>query len=91
MTTAESLLLKFRAKDTRHGVTRSTLKAIAAELDVTETQVVHLALSKMAEEVLPAYEPDEGPLSAKDLKALQAIAKARLPSGKLIARKTLLG
>jgi hypothetical protein len=91
MTTTDSLLLKFRAKDTRQGVTRSTLKAIAAELDATETQVVHMALSKLAEEVLPAYEADDGPLSAKDLKTVQAIAKPNLPRGKVIVRKTLLG
>lgn len=89
MATAESLLLKFRAKDTRHGVTRTTLKALAAELDVTETQIVHLALSKMAEELLPGYEADDGPLSARDLKAVQAIAKAQLPRGKILARKSL--
>ena len=39
------LLLKFRDRDTRYGVTRSTVKSLAAELDVSETQVVHLALS----------------------------------------------
>ena len=71
------LLLKFRDRDTRYGdtrygdtrygVTRSTVKSLAEELQVSETQVVHLALSKLAEEVLPAYELDDGPLTAAQL------------------------
>src|SRR5213594_4256768 len=45
----DTLLVKFRSKDTRFGVTRRTVKALASELDVSETQVVHLALSRSAE------------------------------------------
>ena len=59
----DKLLLKFRAKNTRYGVTRETLKSLAAELDTTETMVIHLAISRFAKEVLPAYEGDDGPLS----------------------------
>ena len=44
----ENLLVKFRSKDTQFGVTRTTVKAIAKELDVNETQVIHMALSKFA-------------------------------------------
>ena len=53
-TAQDSMLLKFRAKDTRLGVTRDTVQALAAELDTTETGVVHMAPSKPAEEMLPA-------------------------------------
>ena len=60
----DSLLLKFRDKDTRFGVTRSTVKALAGELDITETQVVHMALAKFAEQLLPAYEADDAALTA---------------------------
>lgn len=90
MTTAnETLLVKFRSKDTRFGVTRRTVKALASELDVSETQVVHLALSRFAQEVLPAYEPDGGPLSAKQLAALRRDAREQLPKGKLLDRQNL--
>jgi hypothetical protein len=92
MTTASnSLLVKFRAKDTPFGVTRETVKAIASELDISETQVVHMALSKFAEEVLPAYEPDDGPLTARQIAALRKDAKARLPKGKVLHRQNLFG
>ncbi len=43
MATTDSLRLKFRAKDSRLGVTRNTVRALASELDISETLVVHLA------------------------------------------------
>jgi hypothetical protein len=33
----ETILIKFRSKDTQFGVTRATLKAIAKELNINET------------------------------------------------------
>jgi hypothetical protein len=87
---SDKLLLKFRAKTTAYGVTRETLKAVAAELDTTETMVIHLAVSRFAKEVLPAYDADDGPLTAPYLEWLRETAKTRLPRGKLIGRKSLL-
>lgn len=88
-TTTENLLVKFRGKDTQFGVTRDTVKAIAAELDVTETQVIHIALSKLAADVLPAYAPDNGALTAKQAAALRKDAAKHLPKGKTLARQDL--
>lgn len=87
----DTLLVKFRSKDTRFGVTRGTVKALASELDVSETQVVHLALSRFAEEVLPAYEPDDGPLTAKQSTALRKDSKEHMPRGKVLDRQNLFG
>ena len=86
---ADSLLLKFRTKDSRFGVTRETVKALAAELDVSETQVVHMALSRLAEEALPAYEPDDGALSARQLASVRKAAKSSMPKGKVLDKQTL--
>ncbi len=86
---SKNLLVKFRARDTQFGVTRVTVKALANELDMSETQVIHMALSKFATEVLPAYAPDEGPLTAKQLQALRKDAAKHLPKGKLISREVL--
>ncbi|MCI4431451.1 MAG: hypothetical protein JHC40_20065 [Burkholderiales bacterium] len=88
-TAVDSLLLKFRSKDGRFGVTRDTVKALASQLDTTETQVVHLALSKLAEEMLPAYEADDGPLTAHQLSNVRTLAKARMPKGKVLAKQRL--
>jgi len=85
----DSLLLKFRSKDGRFGVTRETLKTLASQLDTTETQVVHLALSKLAEEMLPAYEADDGPLTARQLSNVRKAAKACMPKGKVLGRQRL--
>ena len=85
----ESLLVKFRSKDTQFGVTRTTVKAIAKELDINETQVIHMALSKFATDVLPAYAPDDGPLTAKQILVLRKDAAKHLPKGKLLSRDAL--
>jgi hypothetical protein len=82
-TTQDSMLLKFRAKDTRFGVTRDTVKALAAEMNTTETAVVHMALSKLADELLPAYERDAGPLSARELEGVRRVAQKTLPKRKV--------
>ena len=88
-TVQNSMLLKFRAKDSRFGVTRDTVRALAAELDATETAVVHLALSKLAEELLPAYEPDTGPLTVRQLASIRRAAKKALPKGQTLEVKSL--
>lgn len=86
---SENLLVKFRSKDTQFGVTRGTVKALAKELDVNETQVIHMALSKFATDVLPAYAPDDGPLTAKQVQALRKDATKHMPKGKVVSRETL--
>lgn len=86
---SETLLVKFRSKDTPFGVTRGTVKALAKELDVNETQVIHMALSKLAGDVLPAYELDDGPLTAKQVAALRKDVEKHFPRGKLISRESL--
>ncbi len=84
-----SLLLKFRSKTTQLGVTRETLKALAKELDANETQVVHIALTKLAEEVLPAYARDDAPLTRRQLQQVRKAAKSSLPTGRSLSKQTL--
>lgn len=85
-----NLLLKFKSKDSPYGVTRDTLKAMAEEMDVSETMAVHLALSRLARDVLPAYEVDEGPLAASDLARIRKVAQPMLPKGKVLNKRSLL-
>ena len=84
----KKLLIKFRSKEIQFGVTRTTVKAIAKEPDANETQVIHMALSKFATDVLPAYAPDDGPFTAKQVLALRRDAAKHLPQGKLLSRET---
>jgi len=85
----DSLLLKFRPTDSVVGVTRKTVKAMAARLGVPETQVVHLALAKLAVETLPGYESDDGPLTARQLAAVKADAAKHLPKGRVLSEESL--
>lgn len=85
-----NLLLKFKSRDSSYGVTRETLKALAEEMDVSETTVVHLAISRFAREVLPAYEMDDGPLNAADIKRVRKLAQPMLPKGKVLNKRSLL-
>lgn len=87
---SDELLLKFRDKNTPYGVTRKTVKALSAKLNMTETMVIHLAVSRFAKEVLPAYEADNGPLAPDYLAWLRQTAKAELAQGKVLTRKSLL-
>ena len=75
MTTAakNGLLLQFRPTDTLSGVTRETVKRMAEALGFNETQAVHLALARLAKEVLPAYEPDDGPLTQAQFKVIDKL------------------
>ena len=84
-----SLLLKFRSKTTQLGVTRETLKALARELDANETQVVHIALTKLAEEVLPAYPRDDAALTRRQLQQVRKAAKSSLPTGRTLSKQSL--
>ena len=86
---SDKLLLKFRAKDSPYGITRETLKALSEEMDISETMVIHLAVSRFAMEVLPAYEADDGPLSAADLAWVRKIALPLLPKGKVTSKRSL--
>ena len=46
-------------------------------LGLNETQVIHYALSQLASAELPAYEPDDGPLTQREIRAIQKLAGDR--------------
>ena len=85
-----NLLIKFKSRDSRYGVTRDTLKKLAEEMDVSETMVVHLAISRFAKEVLPAYAMDDGPLTTQDIARIRKAARPMLPRGKVLRKRSLL-
>jgi hypothetical protein len=60
---SQSLLVRFREKDSNDGVTRRTLKIVASALGLSETEAIHRALVEYAQRHIPRYERDEGPLS----------------------------
>jgi CHAD domain-containing protein len=79
-TSHNSLLMRFKSSDSRTGVSRETLTELARQLGYErESEVLHYAVRKLADEVLPKYELDGGPLTVKQL---AAIRKASGPSGR---------
>ncbi len=83
---ADALLFRFRDRDSAYGVTRETANSLAKHLGMSETQVLHIALAKLARDQLPTYEQDDGPLSAQQIKAINRIA----PQGRMKVTKSLL-
>ena len=67
----DQLLLRMRLADSASGISRLTLSKLAATLDTSETQVTHLALARLAREVLPTYTSDDGPLTRAQLAAIR--------------------
>jgi hypothetical protein len=69
-----SMLLKFKRKDSPLGVQKTTVKQMADLLGFNETDVVHYALSKLAKEIIPAYELDDGPLTDAEIKKIKKLS-----------------
>jgi hypothetical protein len=59
----KKFLIQLRANDNEFGVSEETFNRLMNELALNQTELVHKALRKLAEEVLPAYEQDDGPLT----------------------------
>jgi hypothetical protein len=69
--TPHQIAFRYRAADSATGVTRETAKRLAEYLGVDETQAIHLALHDLAAKVLPQYEPDDGPLTAAQMRQIR--------------------
>jgi len=70
-TVTNQIAFRYRSTDSATGVTRKTAKRLAERLGVDETQAIHLALHELAVKVLPQYEPDDGPLTAVQLRQIR--------------------
>ena len=77
---SDTLLMRFAPTDTSSKVSRATPTRLAKHLGYQrESDVLHYAVRKLADEVLPTYEPDDGPLTARQMAAI----KKASPQGKL--------
>ncbi len=76
-TATDQIAFRYRPLDSATGVTRETAKRLAERLGVDETQAIHFALHEMAVKLLPQYEPDDGPLTASQIRQI----KKRVPQG----------
>lgn len=81
-----SILFRFRQADSANGVSRATVTKLAECLGFSETQVLHYALQRLAKEMLPAYEADDGELTSRQLAAIQRAE----PQGRASSAKSSL-
>ena len=72
---SDALLMRFQPTDTATKVSRATLTKLAKQLGYKrEAEVLHYAVRKLANEVLPTYEPDDGLLTDKEMAAIRKAA-----------------
>lgn len=79
------ILLRYRDSDTPYGVSRKTASKLAKTLGLTETQVIHVALAQLANQTLPRYEPDDGPLTQRQARAIRKL----VPQGEMTDKERL--
>ncbi len=82
---ASRILLRYRETDSEYGVSRQTATRLAQTLGLSETQVIHVALAKFARQTLPQYEPDDGPLTDEQMKAIERLQ----PRGRMKVKASL--
>ena len=79
------ILLRYRDKDSAYGVSRATAVKLADTLGVSETQVIHVALVHLANQTLPRYEIDNGPLTEEQVDKIRRLQ----PAGRMKTRERL--
>ena len=82
---ASRILLRYRDTDSDYGVSRATTTRLAQTLGLSETQVIHVAIAKLARQALPQYEPDNGALTAAQKKAIERLQ----PRGRMKVKASL--
>ncbi|EYU13352.1 MULTISPECIES: hypothetical protein [Photorhabdus] len=59
----KKFLFKLREHDSEFGVSESIFNRLMSELSLNQTELVPEALRDLAGKTIPAYEPDDGPLT----------------------------
>ncbi|MCP1438680.1 hypothetical protein J3D56_002116 [Erwinia persicina] len=75
-TKANSFLFRLRSKDTPTGISAGTLDRLMQETGLSKTELTHLALRNLADEYLPYYAQDDGPLSDAQIQRINEVSKA---------------
>lgn len=73
----EALLIRFRDKDSKEGISRATMKKIARALDLSETATVHRALVEFAQRYVPQYPRDDGPITKEQHRAIAEVVRRK--------------
>ncbi|NHB93655.1 hypothetical protein [Photorhabdus cinerea] len=71
-----SFLLRLRNQDTPTGISAETLEALVNVTGMSKTELTHLALRNLADQYLPHYERDDGPLTNEQLSTIRNASEA---------------
>jgi len=74
---ATSFLFRLRSQDTPTSVSANTFERLIKEMGLSKTDVLHLALKKLADEYLPAYEADDADLTDAQIQYLRETSPAK--------------
>lgn len=85
-TKTKIIRFRFPPTDTADAIGRSTFTRLAARLGMSEVETIHYALKQLAKEEIPAYEPDDGDLTARQI----ATIRERVPQGCMKSIKSSL-
>jgi hypothetical protein len=81
-----NIWLRFPPTDTADAIGHATLSRLAARQGMSEIETIHYALKQLAKEEIPAYEPDDGDLTAREIAAI----RKRVPQGRMKSIKSSL-
>ncbi|OTA18627.1 hypothetical protein Xbed_03072 [Xenorhabdus beddingii] len=70
----KKFLFKLRHRDSEFGVSEETFNRLMNELSLNQTELVHKALRDLAEKTIPAYEPDDGPLTDTQIETIRKLS-----------------
>lgn len=62
-------------QDSEAKISRATLTRLAELRGTSETDVLHYAARRLADEILPLYEPDDGPLTGQQMARIGELAE----------------
>lgn len=74
---ATSFLFRLRSQDTPNGVSDETLNQLIQTTGLSKTDVLHLALRKLADEFLPAYEAEDADFTESQIQYLRDTSPAK--------------
>ncbi|MBZ3802417.1 hypothetical protein K9O81_18785 [Leclercia adecarboxylata] len=74
---ASSFLFRLRGQDTPTGISSDTFEKLIQETGLSKTDLLHLALRKMADEYLPRYELDDADITEAQIQYLRDISPAK--------------
>ncbi|MFZ6759323.1 hypothetical protein ACO0K9_19125 [Undibacterium sp. Ji50W] len=79
-TKPDQFLFRYSQTDTKYRISRATTVRLAEALGLSgETQLIHYALRKLAYEILPGYEADDGDLTSIQMQAIREAVQKDKP------------